>query len=150
MRQESAFNINSKSPANAFGLMQVIPPLAKQLARKHKVEYKGAEDLFNPQINIKIGSFELSEQVKKQKDQYALVAAAYNAGPGAVSRWLKQRFRPKFDIVDFIEEIPYDETRLYVKIIARNYLFSDRIQSPSKETNFPEKFIKQTNVVSQE
>jgi soluble lytic murein transglycosylase len=148
MRQESAFNINSRSPANAFGLMQVIPPLAKHLARKYKVEYKNADDLYNPQINIKIGSFELSDQVKRQKDQYALVAAAYNAGPTAVSRWLKQRFRPKFDIVDFIEEIPYDETRLYVKIIARNHLFYDRLQSPNKETNFPEKFIKQSDVIS--
>lgn len=147
MRQESAFNMNSRSPANAYGLMQVIPPLAKQLARKHKVEYKTAEDLYNPQINIKIGSYELSEQVKKQKDQYALVAAAYNAGPGAVSRWLKTRFRPKFDIVDFVEEIPYDETRLYVKVIARNLLFYDRLESPSKEFDFPENFIKQTDLV---
>lgn len=147
MRQESAFNMNSRSPANAYGLMQVIPPLAKHLARKHKVEYKKAEDLYNPQINIKIGSYELSEQVKKQNDQYALVAAAYNAGPGAVSRWLKNRFRPKFDIVDFVEEIPYDETRLYVKVIARNLLFYDRLESPSKEFDFPENFIKQTDLV---
>lgn len=149
MRQESAFNMNSRSPANAYGLMQVIPPLAKQLARKHKVDYKKPEDLFNPQINIKIGSFELSEQVKKQKDQYALVAAAYNAGPSAVSRWLRTRFRPKFDIVDFVEEIPYDETRLYVKVIARNLLFYDRLESPGKEFDFPAKFIKKNEVVSQ-
>ncbi|MES2803864.1 MAG: lytic transglycosylase domain-containing protein [Bdellovibrionota bacterium] len=148
MRQESAFNMNSRSPANAYGLMQVIPPLAKHLARKHKVDYKKPEDLFNPQINIKIGSFELSEQVKKQKDQYALVAAAYNAGPSAVSRWLKNRFRPKFDIVDFVEEIPYDETRLYVKIIARNLLFYDRLESPSKEFDFPENFIKKNEVLN--
>ncbi|AZZ36250.1 hypothetical protein CIK05_05410 [Bdellovibrio sp. qaytius] len=146
MRQESAFNMNSRSPANAYGLMQVIPPLAKSLARKHKVEYKKAEDLYNPQINIKIGSFELSEQVKKQKDQYALVAAAYNAGPSAVTRWLKTRFRPKFDIVDFVEEIPYDETRLYVKVIARNHLFYDRLESPNKEFVFPENFIRQTDL----
>lgn len=145
MRQESAFNINSRSGANALGLMQVIPPLAKHLARKHKVDYKKPEDLYNPQINIKIGSYELSEQVKKQKDQYALVAAAYNAGPNAVARWIKNRYRPKFDIVDFIEEIPYDETRLYVKIIARNHLFYDRIEAPAKETGFPEKFIKKTD-----
>lgn len=148
MRQESAFNMNSRSPANAYGLMQVIPPLAKSLARKHKVEYKTAEDLYNPQINIKIGSFELSEQVKKQKDQYALVAAAYNAGPGAVSRWLKTRFRPKFDVVDFVEEIPYDETRLYVKVIARNHLFYDRLESPNKEFVFPENFIKPTDLAT--
>lgn len=149
MRQESAFNINSRSGANALGLMQVIPPLAKHLARKHKVEYKKPEDLYNPQINIKIGSYELSEQVKKQKDQYTLVAAAYNAGPNAVARWLKTRLRPKFDMVDFIEEIPYDETRLYVKIIARNHLFYDRLEAPSKETGFPEKFIKKFDLVSQ-
>lgn len=147
MRQESAFNINSRSSANACGLMQVIPPLAKQLARKYKLDYKSSADLFNPQMNIKLGSFELSEQVKKQNDQYALVAAAYNAGPSAVSRWLKTRWRPKFDIVDFIEEIPYDETRLYVKVVARNHLFYDRLESPSKEFNFPEKFIRKTDLI---
>ena len=148
MRQESAFNMNTRSPANAYGLMQVIPPLAKSLARKHKVEYKKAEDLYNPQINIKIGSYELSEQVKKQKDQYAFVAAAYNAGPNALARWLRTRFRPKFDVVDFVEEIPYDETRLYVKIIARNHLFYDRLESPSKEFVFPENFIKPTDLAT--
>lgn len=148
MRQESAFNINSRSGANALGLMQVIPPLAKSLARKYKVEYKKPDDLYNPQINIKLGSYELSDQVKKQKDQYALVAAAYNAGPNAVARWIKQRFRPKFDIVDFVEEIPYDETKLYVKIIARNHLFYDRLEAPHKEIDFPEKFIKATEPMS--
>lgn len=148
MRQESAFNMNSRSPANAYGLMQVIPPLAKSLARKHKLEYKKAEDLFNPQINIKLGSFELSAQVKKQNDQYALVAAAYNAGPGALSRWLKTRYLPQFDIVDFVEEIPYDETRLYVKVVARNHLFYDRLENPNKELSFPENFIKPTDLVN--
>lgn len=149
MRQESAFNINSRSHANAYGLMQVIPPLAKQLARKYKLDYKTPEDLFNPQINIKLGSFELSEQVRKQKDQYTLVAAAYNAGPMAVARWLKTRWRPWFDVVDFIEEIPYDETRLYVKVIARNHLFYDRLEAPNKELDFPEKFIKKNDLLSQ-
>jgi soluble lytic murein transglycosylase len=149
MRQESAFNINSRSPANALGLMQVIPPLAKQLARKHKVDYKKAEDLYNPQINIKLGSLELSEQVRRQKDQYAFVAMAYNAGPTALSRWLKTRWRPQFDVVDFVEEIPFDETKLYVKVIARNHLFYDRLENPDKEFGFPEKFIKKSEALSQ-
>ncbi|MFN3454665.1 MAG: transglycosylase SLT domain-containing protein [Pseudobdellovibrio sp.] len=149
MKQESAFNENTRSHANAYGLMQVIPNLAKQLARKYKLDYKKPEDLYNPQINIKLGSFELSEQVRKQNDQYTFVAAAYNAGPNALARWLRTRWKPHFDVIDFIEEIPYDETKLYVKVIARNHLFYDRLENPDKPLDFPEKFIKKSELVSQ-
>ncbi len=139
MKQESAFNEKTRSAADAMGLMQMIPRLAKQLSKKFSVVYKAPEDLYNPEINIQLGSFELMEQIKKQAGQLTFVAAAYNAGPGALSGWLKTRNRS--DILEFIEEIPYEETRTYVKLIARNKLFYDRISKRDDEHSFPAEFL---------
>ncbi len=139
MKQESAFNEKTRSPADAIGLMQMIPRLAKQISKKFSVEYKRPSDLYNPNINIQLGSLELMEQVRRQSGQLTYVAAAYNAGPNALAGWLKTRKRP--DIVEFIEEIPYDETRTYVKIIARNKLFYERISNRDEEHPFPTEFL---------
>ena len=139
MKQESAFNEKARSPADAIGLMQVVPKLARQLSKKFEVPYKTTHDLFDPLINIQLGSFELMEQIKKQNGQLTYVAAAYNAGPGALSGWLKKRNRT--DILEFIEEIPYDETRTYVKLIARNKLFYERISNRDTEHDFPLNFL---------
>lgn len=139
MKQESAFNEKARSSADAFGLMQVIPSLAKQLSRKFEVPFRSSEDLYNPAINIQIGSYELMEQVRKQNGQLTYVAAAYNAGPGALSSWLKTRKRD--DVLEFIEEIPYEETRTYVKLIARNKAFYERISNRDTEQDFPPDFL---------
>lgn len=139
MKQESAFNEKARSHADAMGLMQVIPRLAKQLSRKFEVPFKKEDDLYDPNINIQLGSYELMEQVKKQNGQLTYVAAAYNAGPNALSNWLKNRNRD--DILEFIEEIPYDETRTYVKLIARNKLFYERISNRHNEHDFPPDFL---------
>ena len=140
MKQESGFNPDSRSAADAFGLMQVIPRLAKSLAKKYKIEaFKKPEDLFNPLVNIEMGTYELKDQVAKQNGQLSFVASAYNAGPNALSRWVSRE--PISDMFEFIENIPYDETRSYVKIIARNMLFYKRLATPDKELNFPTEFI---------
>lgn len=141
MKQESGFNPDSHSHADAFGLMQVIPRLAKSLAKKYKIEaFKKAEDLYNPLVNIELGTYELKDQVAKQNGQLSFVASAYNAGPNALSRWVSRE--PILDMFEFIENIPYDETRSYVKIIARNMLFYQRLAAPDKELSFPVEFIK--------
>lgn len=141
MKQESGFNPESRSHADAFGLMQVIPKLAKTLAKKYKIEsFKKPEDLFNPLVNIELGTYELKDQVEKQNGQLSFVASAYNAGPNALSRWVSRE--PILDMFEFIENIPYDETRSYVKIIARNMLFYQRLAAPNKELSFPVEFIK--------
>ncbi len=143
MKQESGFNPESRSHANAMGLMQVIPRLAKTLAKKYKIEdYKSEEDLFNPLVNIELGTYELRDQVNKQNGQLSFVASAYNAGPNALKRWRGRE--PIQDMFEFIENIPYDETRSYVKIIARNMLFYERLAAPDKEHVFPIEFIKIT------
>jgi soluble lytic murein transglycosylase len=141
MKQESGFNPDSRSHADAFGLMQVIPRLAKTLAKKYKIDnFKRPEDLFNPLVNIEMGTYELKDQVEKQNGQLSFVASAYNAGPNALKRWVSRE--PILDMFEFIENIPYDETRSYVKIIARNMLFYQRLAAPDKELNFPIEFIK--------
>ncbi|MBC7752600.1 MAG: lytic transglycosylase domain-containing protein [Moraxellaceae bacterium] len=141
MKQESGFNPDSHSHADAFGLMQVIPRLAKSLAKKYKIEaFKKTEDLYNPLVNIELGTYELKDQVAKQNGQLSFVASAYNAGPNALSRWVSRE--PILDMFEFIENIPYDETRSYVKIIARNMLFYQRLAAPDKELSFPVEFIK--------
>ncbi len=149
MKQESAFNPKTRSQANALGLMQVIPALAKQIARKYKIKYNSSKDLYSPSTNIQIGSYELFQQIKKQNNNYVFVAAAYNAGPNALSKWLKTKFKTHFDMIDFVEEIPYEETKLYVKIIARNQLFYERLAAPDKDHSFPENFVKKIEVVTQ-
>lgn len=143
MKQESAFNPNSRSGADALGLMQVIPALAKSLSKKYNIGYTTPQDLFNPKINIQLGTFELRDQVQKQNGQLTYVAAAYNAGPNALARWVKEKNSE--DIFEFIENIPYDETRSYVKIIARNKLFYERIKNKEVEQEFPISFL---NLVS--
>lgn len=139
MKQESAFNEKALSGAGAMGLMQVVPPLARQLAGKFDVPYSRPADLFRPAVNIQLGSYELMEQVNKQSGQLTFVAAAYNAGPGALAGWLKNRKRD--DILEFIEEIPYEETRTYVKLIARNNLFYERISNRDTPQAFPAGFL---------
>jgi len=141
MKQESGFNEKSRSHANALGLMQVIPRLAKTLAKKYNINYKVPEDLYDPQINIQLGSHELKDQVIKQNGQLTYMAAAYNAGPNALARWVNERKEDQ-DIYDFIESIPYDETKMYVKLIARNQLFYERLAKPKDEIAFPAGFIK--------
>ena len=139
MKKESAFNEKTRSSADACGLMQMIPRLAKQLSKKFEIPYSSEVDLFIPEINIQLGTFELMEQVKKQSGQLTFVAAAYNAGPSALNGWLKSRYRP--DMLEFIEEIPYEETRTYVKLIARNKLFYDRISKRDEDHPFPIEFL---------
>jgi soluble lytic murein transglycosylase len=139
MKQESAFNEKARSHADAMGLMQVIPRLARQLSKKFEVPFNANDDLYDPAINIQLGSYELMEQVRKQNGQLTYVAAAYNAGPNALSGWLKNRNRD--DVLEFIEEIPYDETRTYVKLIARNKVFYERISKRDSEHDFPANFL---------
>ncbi len=139
MKQESAFNARTRSHADAMGLMQMIPRLAKQLSKKFEIPYAKPEDLYNPHVNIQLGSYELMEQVRKQDGQLTYVAAAYNAGPNALRGWLKTRNAS--DTLEFIEEIPYEETRTYVKLIARNKLFYERISKRDEEHPFPIEFL---------
>lgn len=113
MRQESRFDDQAVSPAGALGLMQVMPATARQTASKYGLPYRGTDDLHIPAVNIAIGTHYMDEMMKRF-NHAVLATAAYNAGPSRVDLW-RERF-PN-DMTIWIESIPFNETRNYVKSV---------------------------------
>lgn len=138
IRQESAFNPFARSSADAFGLMQILPTIAKLIADQNNIPYKEAQDLYQPDTNITIGSLLLRRQLDKYQERYVLSTASYNASENAIAGWLKLRYRE--DVLEFIEEVPYEETRNYIKLVLRNYVFYSR-QFSNESVLFPEFFF---------
>jgi soluble lytic murein transglycosylase len=137
MRRESAFQPQVMSNADARGLMQVIPPTANAIAESRGLPAPAPGDLFNPGLNVDFGVYYLS-QLSARFGHPALVAAAYNAGPAAVAKWLEARKDLPLD--RFIEEIPYKETRGYVKqVLADLYLYGTLygLPTPAFDFNLP-------------
>lgn len=134
-RQESAFNPFARSWADAFGLMQLIPERAQQLARTLRVPFKHHEELFDTDLNIKMGVFHLSELKTRYDDIFPFYIAAYNAGERPVTNWKAHRFDG--NQLEFIENIPYRETQNYVKLILRNAVIY-RMLSTDKPFNVKE------------
>jgi soluble lytic murein transglycosylase len=139
MRQESLFNTFARSPADAFGLLQLIPENATIAAKTLGVVYHGPEDLYDPDKNIALGTHFLKGLFRKYDNRFILAVAGYNANDRAIRGWIKTRMRP--DPLEFIEEIPYDETRLYVKLVLRNFVTYQRRMS-STPVEFPESLLK--------
>ena len=118
MREESRFYTRANSKAGARGLMQLMPATARYTARKYNLPFE--EDLLHlPEVNIPLGMTYLKGVLKRFKHNLFHSAAAYNAGPGNVSKWLK-RFG-KLPMDEFVERIPFNETRNYVKRVFLSY-----------------------------
>ncbi len=117
IREESRFDPQAVSPANAYGLMQLLPGTAKGAARLAAIPAPSIQGLFDPQTNILLGSVVLQE-LWTRYNRVDLALAAYNAGPGAVGQW--QLRRGGLDPEAFVEEIPYLETRNYVKTVMQS------------------------------
>lgn len=117
IRQESEFNPNAVSRANAVGLMQLLPKVGKGVAKQEKIRHFSSQQLFNPTVNMQLGTRYFRAMVDKfGAFEYAL--AAYNAGSDRVDDWLAQgKYR---DPQEFVESIPFTETREYVQAIMRN------------------------------
>jgi peptidoglycan lytic transglycosylase len=119
MREESALDPRAVSPVGAIGLTQLMLPTAREVARQLKLRRPSQADLMNGALNIRIGARYLGQLLRRFDGQVALAVAAYNAGGGAVSRWLDARGGLELD--EFVEEIPFEETRGYVKRVLRSY-----------------------------
>ena len=119
MRQESQFRKEVRSPVGARGLMQIMPYTADKLAQLLGDRSFAVDQLNDPQINIRFGTRYLQRLNKKFNNKYPLTAAAYNAGPHRVDAWLKTFGH--LDMDEFIEHIPFLETRLYVKKVMSNF-----------------------------
>ena len=124
-RQESRFDIDVVSSAGAQGLMQLMPGTAKDTARKIGLEYSKSRLTTDAGYNALLGSTYLAAQLQRYEGSLVLAAAAYNAGPGNANKWIKTYGDPRSDSVDpvvWVELIPLEETRKYVKRVLGNYI----------------------------
>ena len=116
-RQESAFDTTVKSPVGASGLMQLMPATAKDTAKKvNNITYYSPKQLLEPITNVHLGTYYLNNVYLQNDNNRILSSAAYNAGPNRVKKWLNNS-NGKLDAVAFIESIPFNETRNYVKSV---------------------------------
>lgn len=130
-RQESAWNPQARSHANALGLMQMLPSTAKQTAENSRLPFTGEQDLLQPFQNIMFGTAHLNELNQKYPKNRILIAAAYNAGSHRVERWLK-RANGRLEMDEFIASIPFVETRGYVQnVLAYDYYYQILQQQPN-------------------
>lgn len=113
-RRESAYNAEALSPAGARGLMQLMPGTATLVSRQLGLAAPGPYGILEPELNIRLGSTYLGDMLGRYRGNRLAAAAAYNAGPGRVDRWLRDSPR-EFDL--FVESIPFRETRDYVQAI---------------------------------
>lgn len=124
-RQESAFNPAAVSAANARGLLQLLPGTAQAVAKRHNITYSKDKLTADAGYNATLGAHYLGEQIDAFGGSYILTFIAYNAGPKRVPEWITRygdpRGKPVDEIVDWIERIPFPETRNYVQRVMENY-----------------------------
>lgn len=133
-RQESAFNAAAVSSSGALGLMQLLPGTARDVAGRVGVPFIQEKLTRDPAYNVQLGSQYLAEMLQRFGGSYEIALAAYNAGPNRVARWLESVGDPragKIDMVDWIEMIPFRETRDYVQRIMEGVVvYRDRLNGP--------------------
>lgn len=125
IRQESLFDRHARSVANARGLMQLLPGTAQQVSRENGIPHSNAEQLFQASHNMVLGQAYLDKMLRRYNSNVILAAAAYNAGPGNVDKWLALMGDPQRDPhswVDWSERIPFYETRNYVQRVWEAYV----------------------------
>jgi soluble lytic murein transglycosylase len=130
-KQESSFNAGAVSTSNALGLMQLLPTTARDVAGRLKVPFIESKLTRDPAYNVQLGSQYLAEMLQRFGGSYELALAAYNAGPNRVARWIEAGGDPrtaKVDMVDWIEMMPFRETRNYVQRIMESLnVYRDRL-----------------------
>ena len=124
IRQESEFDMRANSHVGAQGLMQIMPYTAKLVAKQAKLPYSKSRLTSDPEYNINLGSHYIAGLILQYDGAYPFATAAYNAGPKRVKHWKKINKDPQkkqIDFVDWVELIPFKETRNYVQRVMENY-----------------------------
>jgi soluble lytic murein transglycosylase len=122
-RQESGFDTRARSHAGALGLMQLMPETARRIAREVGVSHSTARLTSDPAHNVTLGAYHLDELIAEYNGSYILTFIAYNAGPRRVPQWIERFGDPRagrVDVIDWIELIPFSETRSYVQRVLEN------------------------------
>ncbi|RLA23434.1 MAG: lytic murein transglycosylase [Gammaproteobacteria bacterium] len=128
VRRESMFDEGASSPVGALGLMQIMPGTGRQIAREIKYPWKSRSVLLQPSVNVRFGTYYYKQMLDKFDGHFAIAAAAYNAGPHNVKKWLNIDRDYAADI--WIETIPYKETRAYVAaVLTYALIYQARMQS---------------------
>ena len=131
IRQESNFRTKAQSPSGALGLMQLMPRTARNISKTLNLGYTKSRLIRDPEFNLLLGTAYLKEQLNLFKGSYLLAIVAYNAGPKRVKRWLKLHGDPRdkgTDIIDWIERIPFSETRNYAQRVLENlYVYRKKL-----------------------
>jgi peptidoglycan lytic transglycosylase len=130
IRQESTFDPKALSQANAHGLMQLLPSTAQGLAREMKLRRPTPARLYDPALNIRLGTKHFAGLLKRFNGDADKALASYNAGVDRVELWMGEGGFA--DSAEFIETIPFSETRNYVKIISRDYWFYKNLYGPQR------------------
>ena len=135
IRSESAWVQDAKSHANAYGLMQLIPETARRMAKAEKRAFVNPLALFDPALNVALGTRYLSGMLQRFRGAHWLAAAAYNAGPQRVDQWLAKRGHLEPDL--FVETIPFKETREYVaRVLAFAVIYDWRLNGKAFSVDF--------------
>jgi soluble lytic murein transglycosylase len=122
-RQESAFDPKAVSHAGARGLMQMMLPTARETARRIKTSFEAHRLTSDPAYNVRLGAAHLADLITEWRGSYVLTFAAYNAGSGNVRNWIEAYGDPRdpsVDVIDWVERIPFTETRNYVQRVMEN------------------------------
>jgi soluble lytic murein transglycosylase len=127
MREESAFIPDVRSPSNAHGLMQLLPTTARDVARGTGLS-SDEMALHQPRVSIALGAKLLAQLRASFADNPSLAIASYNAGAGAVRSWLRARPGADFDV--WVEQIPFEETRAYLKRVLSSELIYATLYAP--------------------
>ncbi len=138
LRQESAFVVDARSGAGALGLMQLMPATGRRIGRKLKLRVRSTRALLNVNNNLRLGASYLKTMLDRNGGHYVLATAAYNAGPHRVKSWIPDEYPLDADI--WVETIPYNETRDYVKnVMAYTVVYDYRlgIQPTRLRTRMP-------------
>ncbi len=133
IREESRYNADAVSYAGAIGLMQIMPANGPEFASRLKIPRFNTKMLYNPDINIQMGSWYMKSLMNQFDNTHALVAGAYNGGPGRMRRWIKAKQIPDLD--EFIEDIGIDQTRRHIKKVIDSYIIYQQLYSNPTPTS---------------
>ncbi len=140
-RSESLFMRDVRSRAGAVGLMQLMPATGKEVAREIRLPYSGLATLTNPESNIRLGTSYLGQMAERYSGNRVLATAAYNAGPHRVDKWLPES--GSLDARVWIENIPFNETRKYVKrVLSAQAIFHWRMTGQVRRVSDELRLIK--------
>ena len=141
-RQESAFDPGAVSHAGAMGLMQLTPPTANLVARQLNRPFEQQRLVYDPSYNLELGATHIRDLLERYNGSIVLALGAYNAGGRPVGRWLRDYGDPRLpdvDVVDWVESIPYSETRNYVqRVMEAAVVYRARLSSNGNPTSLEE------------